>query len=255
MEYFELLKRRNGEIDVLSTEVRSFSARLLEQEYRNVKQERAFSARFLEQEHRNVEQERAFSARLLEQGRENKILHTAINNLNNEIVSLQKSFKEEFEENNKQWRKSGSSQTASRTRLLAGSIASCFLQRLSHYVFSDLSEHTSIQSIRNAATPEQCQRLDVLFSEHKIQDEDVLEETLKYLKKNCYYDAHPTRITQEQENDLASDPPTQEQLNAVVQATFKANKVKHQRILAFSMVGALVSLAAREGVESLELTK
>lgn len=142
-----------------------------------------------------------------------------------------------------------------RTRLLGGQIAYCFLERLSANVLGGTVQVSSVQDIRDQASTEQLDRLDLLLEENELTDDDCLEEVLLHMKQERFSDAHPTRMTQAEEDDPTSSEPTPAMLEEVINATFRnrAATSRKKKTVGISVVNLLGKLSMEQQKEILEL--
>jgi len=140
-----------------------------------------------------------------------------------------------------------------RNRLLVGQIAYSFLHHLNkEFIVDNDRRYTTISDILDAS--QKVQELNTFLNGYGIQDYDYLDELLQEMKEKRLEDAHPTRMTQAEQENPASLAPTTDQLKELVVSAYRSNaqSSRKKKALGLLVVDALAKLAFDHGTEILD---
>jgi len=139
--------------------------------------------------------------------------------------------------------------TESRTRLLAGQIAYCFLARLSSQIEFSNTRVSSIEQLLSEVSEEQGRGI-ISILEQRGLEYDFVDSILEHMKNERFYDAHPNRIREEDETE-----PSNEELKVIIGKTFnrRSKDSQKRKSAGLVMVDLLRDLSSKQGKGILDL--
>jgi len=199
--------------------------------------------------------------RVDEAEKDNAVLATKVKALSERVDGLtseNENLKAERKEFYEGLRKLQSQRRSDRARLLLGSAAFSFLHRVIEHIFGAAEMNalrkqlSSLQAIEEHATKLGLgEKYDALIQRYKI-DQDNFDSVLNMARSERLKLAHPTRLTEEEEGDENSKPPTTQQLKDQAELVFIAKKYKVSKQVISAMIDVLFELASHQGKEILE---